>query len=58
MIELSKNKDMANTPKKTKEIGAKEDYFFPGGTKYLPQTVQAESQEEANEIYEKSKAKV
>lgn len=35
-----------------------QEYFFPGGLEYKPQTIKAKSQEEANEIYEKTKEKV
>lgn len=46
------------TKDKTKMLGSPKEYFFPGGLEYKPQTVTAESQEEAEEIYEKTKQKV
>ncbi len=46
------------TKDKTKILGSPQEYFFPGGLEYKPQTVNANSQEEANEIYEKTKEKV
>lgn len=43
-----KNKDMASVPeKKTKQV-----YFFAGGTEYLPMTIEAESAEEAQTMWE------
>jgi hypothetical protein len=38
--------------------GTPQEYFFPGGLQYRPQTVIASSIEEAQEIYEKTKQKV
>ncbi len=46
------------TKDKTKILGSPQEYFFPGGLEYKPQTISATSQEEANEIYEKTKEKV
>jgi len=46
------------TKDKTKMLGSPQEYFFPGGLEYKPQTINAESQEEAEEIYEKTKEKV
>ncbi len=46
------------TKDKTKMLGSPKEFFFPGGLEYKPQTVTAESQEEAEEIYEKTKEKV
>ena len=43
---------------KNKMLGSPQEYFFPGGLEYKPQTITASSQEEANEIYEKTKEKV
>lgn len=39
-------------------LGSPQEYFFPGGLEYKPLTVTANSQEEADEIYEKEKQKV
>lgn len=39
-------------------LGSPQEYFFPGGLEYKPMTVTASSQEEAEEIYEKTKQKV
>ncbi len=46
------------TKDKTKMLGSPQEYFFPGGLEYKPLTVTANSQEEADEIYEKEKQKV
>jgi hypothetical protein len=46
------------TKDKTKILGSPQEYFFPGGLVYKPMTVKASSQEEADEIYEKTKEKV
>ena len=46
------------TKDKTKMLGSPQEYFFPGGLEYKPLTVTANSQEEADEIYEKQKQKV
>ena len=46
------------TKDKNKMLGSPQEYFFPGGLEYKPQTITANSQEEANEIYEKTKTKV
>jgi hypothetical protein len=46
------------TKEKTKMLGSPQEYFFPGGLEYKPLTVTANSQEEADEIYEKEKQKV
>lgn len=35
-----------------------EEFFFPGGTEYLPQTVIAESSQQAEEIWHKTKVPV
>ena len=46
------------TKDKNKMLGSPQEYFFPGGLEYKPQTISANSQEEADEIYEKTKEKV
>lgn len=46
------------TKDKTKIIGSPQEFFFPGGLEYKPQTISANSQEEADEIYQKTKEKV
>ena len=43
---------------KNKMFGSPQEYFFPGGLEYKPLTIKANSQEEADEIYEKTKEKV
>ena len=43
---------------KNKMLGSPQEYFFPGGLEYKPQTINANSQEEADEIYQKTKEKV
>jgi hypothetical protein len=44
------------TPSQNKMIdGTPKEYFFSGGLQYRPQTVMASSQEEAQEIYEKTR---
>jgi hypothetical protein len=35
-----------------------EEYFFSGGQEYLPQTIRADSQEEAEKLWEQSRKKV
>jgi len=51
------------TNNKNKMIGKedvknKQEYFFSGGQEYLPQTIQADSQEEAERQWEQSRKKV
>lgn len=47
------------TQSKNKAIGeSPREFFFAGGLVYKPQTVTADSLEEAQEIYEKTKQKV
>ena len=46
------------TKEKNKMLGFPQEFFFPGGLKYRPQTISANSKEEAEEIYEKTKIKV
>ena len=55
MQKISKNKMMDGEGVKNKEL---EEYFFSGGLEYEPQTIQAESQEEAEKIWEGSRKKV
>jgi hypothetical protein len=55
----NKNKMIGGDEPETKNKAAKvEEYFFPGGTEYVPMTISAESLEEATKVYEKSKIKV
>lgn len=35
-----------------------QEYFFSGGQEYLPQTIRADSQEEAERLWEQSRKKV
>lgn len=44
--------------KKTEIKPIEEDFFFPGGGDYLPQTVKAVNQQEALKVYEKTKKPV
>ena len=46
------------TKDKNKMLGSPQEFFFPGGLEYKPQTITANSREEAEEIYEKTKVKV
>lgn len=46
------------TPAKNKAVGTPQEFFFAGGLEYKPQTVTANSREEAEAIYEKTKQKV
>lgn len=47
------------TQSKNKAIGeSPREFFFAGGGEYKPQTVTANSIEEAEEIYQKTKEKV
>ena len=44
---------------KSEEVKNKsQEYFFSGGQEYLPQTIQADSQEEAERQWEQSRKKV
>jgi hypothetical protein len=55
----NKNKMIGGEEPEVKNKSAKvEEYFFPGGTEYVPMTVPAESFEEAKKVYERSKIKV
>jgi len=40
------------------DVKNKQEYFFSGGQEYLPQTIQADSQEEAERQWEQSRKKV
>lgn len=51
------------TNNKNKMIGKedvknKQEYFFSGGQEYLPQTIRADSQEEAERVWNESRVKV
>lgn len=51
------------TNNKNKMIGKenvknKQEYFFSGGQEYLPLTIRADSQEEAEKVWEQSRKKV
>jgi hypothetical protein len=51
------------TNNKNKMIGKedaknKQEYFFSGGQEYLPQTIRADSQEEAERVWSESRVKV
>jgi hypothetical protein len=50
----NKNKMVKSEDVKNKE----EEYFFSGGQEYLPQTIRADSQEEAEKLWEQSRKKV
>lgn len=40
------------------EVKTKQEYFFSGGLEYEPQTIRADSQEEAEKVWEESRKKV
>jgi hypothetical protein len=40
------------------EVKTKQEYFFSGGQEYLPQTIRADSREEAEKLWEGSRVKV
>ena len=40
------------------DVKNKQEYFFSGGQEYLPQTIRADSQEEAEKIWSESRKKV
>lgn len=40
------------------EVKTKQEYFFSGGQEYLPQTIRADSQEEAERLWEQWRKKV
>jgi hypothetical protein len=51
------------TNNKNKMIGKedaknKQEYFFSGGQEYIPQTIRADSQEEAERVWSESRVKV
>ncbi|QQR82466.1 hypothetical protein IPJ70_04290 [Candidatus Campbellbacteria bacterium] len=51
------------TNNKNKMIGKddvknKQEYFFSGGQEYLPQTIRADSQKEAERVWKESRVKV
>jgi hypothetical protein len=46
------------TKEKTKMLGGTQEFFFPGSMEYEPKTIEAESFEEAQEIWEEEKQKV
>lgn len=43
---------------KTKALQGSQEFFFPGGMEYEPKTIEAESLEEATEIWEKEKVEL
>lgn len=44
---------------KSEEVKNKsEEYFFSGGQEYLPQTIRADSKEEAEKVWEETRKKV
>ena len=51
----NKNKMIGETDVKNKS--EKEDFFFAGGLEYLPQTIRAESREEAEKIWLETRKK-
>ncbi len=40
------------------DVKNKQEYFFSGGQEYLPQTIRADSREEAEKLWEGSRVKV
>jgi len=40
------------------DVKNKQEYFFSGGQEYLPQTIRADSQEEAEKVWKESRKKV
>lgn len=50
MLDKAKNKAL-----EPEEVRVKQIYHFPGGLEYEPQSVEAETREEAEDIYEKSR---
>ncbi len=40
------------------DVKNKQEYFFSGGQEYLPQTIRADSQEEAEKLWKESRKKV
>lgn len=40
------------------DVKNKQEYFFSGGQEYLPQTIRADSQEEAERLWVESRKKV
>ncbi len=40
------------------DVKNKQEYFFSGGQEYLPQTIRADSQEEAERVWSESRVKV
>ena len=40
------------------EVKTKQEYFFSGGQEYLPQTIRADSKEEAESLWKESRKKV
>lgn len=55
MQKISKNKMIDREGVKSKEL---EEYFFSGGLEYEPQTIRADSHEEAEKIWEGSRKRV
>lgn len=54
MINNSKNKMVKSEEVKNKS----QEYFFSGGQEYLPQTIRADSREEAEKLWKESRVKV
>ncbi len=54
MINNSKNKMVKSEEVKNKS----EEFFFSGGQEYLPQTIRADSKEEAERLWSESRVKV
>lgn len=48
-------KDIQNKSMQSEKVKTKEAYFFPGGGEFEPVSIEAGSQKEALEIYEKNK---
>jgi hypothetical protein len=58
MQKESKNKAMGGSEVDIKVEPMEQDYFFPGGGEYVPQTIKATSREDAEGKWEKSRVKV
>lgn len=53
-----KKKETIGGEETTTEASGLTEYHFAGGTEYVPQTVKAQSLEEANAIYSQTRQKV
>lgn len=58
MIKKAKNKDMADAPVAKENKGVAQEYFFAGGTEYKPVTIVADSKEEAEALYLKTRVQI